>query len=174
MRITGIDPGLTGAIVTVVYEEGLAVDINVVDLPTIGDKKDKKIDAAALADELQVIQDAGCRHVFMEALHAMPPPQKGRPGRGTVAAWKLALCVGHLEQALVEHHLPHTFVQPQVWKKAMRIQGSGPPAKEQARIRALQLFPEARKHLYRVKDGDRADALLIAEWGRRQLDGQHT
>ncbi len=172
MRICGIDPGLSGAIVTIEYDAtGLPVDVSVMDIPTIGEKTQRQVDGGLLHAMLCDIACGRCDHVFMELLHAMPPPQKGRAGRGTVAGWKLAVCVGHLEQAIIQLELPHTFVTPQQWKKAARIGGGGPEAKEKARARALQLFPMARSKLYRVKDADRAEALLIADWGHKHLTG---
>jgi crossover junction endodeoxyribonuclease RuvC len=41
--------------------------------------------------------------------------------------------------------------------------------KDAARMRACQLFPSAANMLERKKDDGRAEALLIAEYGRRTL-----
>ena len=62
--------------------------------------------------------------------------------------------------------IPHTLVTPQAWKKEM-MQGMGD--KDAARIRAQELFPHCVDSLSRKKDIGRADALLIAEYGRRQM-----
>jgi hypothetical protein len=52
--------------------------------------------------------------------------------------------------------LPPTRVQPQIWKRAL---GLGKD-KEQARLRAMQLFPQA--DLRRKRDHGRAEAILLA------------
>jgi hypothetical protein len=61
--------------------------------------------------------------------------------------------------ALAALHMPHTRVRPQVWKKALGLGRD----KEQARLRATQLFPAA--DLRHKKDHGRAEALLLAWHG---------
>jgi crossover junction endodeoxyribonuclease RuvC len=55
--------------------------------------------------------------------------------------------------------MPYTTIRPIIWKKAL---GLGKD-KEQARLRAMQLFPGA--DLRRKKDHGKAEALLLARWG---------
>jgi len=55
--------------------------------------------------------------------------------------------------------LPYTRVRPQVWKRAL---GLGKD-KEQARLRAMQLFPSADLRL--KKHNGRAESLLLAWYG---------
>jgi hypothetical protein len=52
---------------------------------------------------------------------------------------------------------------PNVWKKAMGLKAD----KEQARLRAMQLFPTAA--LRRKKHHNRAEALLLALDGQRHI-----
>jgi hypothetical protein len=54
------------------------------------------------------------------------------------------------------------LVPPQVWKKRLKIDSD----KKVSLALARQLFPNAP--LARVKDGGRAEALLIAEYMRRK------
>jgi crossover junction endodeoxyribonuclease RuvC len=69
-----------------------------------------------------------------------------------MGAW---LCI------LAALQMPHTRIRPHVWKKAMGLKAE----KEQARGRAIQLFPQA--DLRRKKDHGRAEALLLAWYGQR-------
>ena len=41
--------------------------------------------------------------------------------------------------------------------------------KDSSRARALELWPERAELFKRKKDADRAEAALLAEWGRRLL-----
>jgi hypothetical protein len=61
--------------------------------------------------------------------------------------------------------LPHTRVRPALWK---RVMGVGKD-KEQARLRAMQLYPDA--DLRRRKDHNRAESILLAVYGRRVHTG---
>jgi len=63
--------------------------------------------------------------------------------------------------------IPFTFVSPSVWKRAMGLNGTD---KEFARTRAKHFFPTAELH--RVKDHNRAEALLIAAYGRGKYLGE--
>jgi len=56
--------------------------------------------------------------------------------------------------------MPYTPVRPVVWKKAFSLGKD----KEASRLRAQQLFPAA--DLRRKKDHGRAEALLLAWYGR--------
>ena len=71
--------------------------------------------------------------------------------------------------------IPVTRVEPLRWKKEMSITSGA--EKGASVVRGLQLFPTCRDLTRQYKRGGvmldtylhgRADALLIAEWGRRQ------
>jgi hypothetical protein len=59
-------------------------------------------------------------------------------------------------------------VPPATWKKAMRLKGG----KDESREAAMRLWPASAGLFARVKDNDRAEAALIAEWGRNNLLGE--
>ena len=83
------------------------------------------------------------------------------PGQGTRSMFTVGVGFGAWLGLLAALQIPYTRVRPGVWKKA---EGLGPD-KEQARLRAQQLFPGA--DLQRKRDHGRAEALLLAWWGRR-------
>jgi len=92
--------------------------------------------------------------VLIEASQAMP-------GQGVRSMWTTGYGYGLWLGILAALQLPYTPVRPVVWKKAV---GLGKD-KEQARLRAQQLFPAA--DLRRKRDHGRAEALLLAWYGRQ-------
>lgn len=147
--IIGIDPGFSGAIAELTLDGKF---ISVVDMPVIAGEK-KELHATAIREILR-----RASHVFIEK--AQPMPKQGISSTSRyVGSFKLieGICVGL--------GIPRTVVLPQVWKKAML--NSMRKDKGASILRAEQLFPEA--DFSRKKDHGKADALLIAEYGRRSL-----
>jgi hypothetical protein len=60
--------------------------------------------------------------------------------------------------------LSFELVRPAKWKKTMGLTDE----KGMARAKAVQMFPNVGHLLSRVKDHNRAEALLLAEYGCRQ------
>ena len=98
-------------------------------------------------------------HVIIEEAQAMP-------GQGTRSMFTVGLGMGTWLGILGTLGLPYTRVRPHAWK---RMLGLGKD-KEQARLRAQQLFPGAG--LRPEKDHGRAESLLLAYWGRQHLGAQ--
>jgi crossover junction endodeoxyribonuclease RuvC len=61
--------------------------------------------------------------------------------------------------------LSYSFLLPKIWQKTS---GTG-PSPDQARKRAVELFPLVAPQLCRKKDTGRADAILLAYAGLRIL-----
>jgi len=162
MNIVGIDPGVTGAI-AIIYDD-LARPPLCFDAPTIttkvGKKNRRSLDLPQLYRELHdMVALHGSFHlgIAIEDVHAMPQ-------QGVVSMFTMGygLCAYHM--ALTALKAPWETVTPQRWHAAL-----GLPAKaDKAQIRkvAERLFPTA--DLGTRQDQGRADALLIAEWRRRQ------
>jgi crossover junction endodeoxyribonuclease RuvC len=135
----------------------------VIDIPVIGDEK-RELNAAALRDWLRAIDP---QHAFLELVTAMPsiPDATGkRRGMGAAGAFRFGGIFYALKAVLACCDVPYTLVTPQTWKKAHSLKG---PDKEASRRRALQLFPDAAGVLARKKDQNRAEAMLLAEFGAR-------
>lgn len=159
MIIIGIDPGLTGAVFFIENDGPL-----VADTPTIvmakSSGKGKKTDylPADMAKLLRDYAPLNC-HVFIEKVGAMP-------GQGVTSMFGFGKGYGLWIGILAALEIPYTFVTPQAWKKVMM---SGMADKDAARLRAQELWP-SKSHLFaRKKDIGRADAALIAEYGRRTM-----
>lgn len=156
MTIIGIDPGLTGAVVAL----GNGCVPRISDTPTFEARKGKKNKTdylpAEMAELIRTCAVGASVHAYIEQVSAMP-------GQGVTSMFGFGKGFGLWLGILAALQVPYTLVTPQAWKKAM-MHGKGD--KDAARIRAQELFPGCVSQLSRKKDIGRADALLIAEYGR--------
>lgn len=74
------------------------------------------------------------------------------------------MVVGVIRAVLWRHEVPHSLVDPGVWKKALL--GTGRASKEE-----IKDFIRARSDLPEDLDQDVYDALAIATWGSSQFKG---
>jgi len=81
------------------------------------------------------------------------------PQMGVVSAFSFGQGYGNLEMALTAAGIPFERVRPQVWQKALNCLTKG--KKNVTKRRAQELFPAIK-----ITHAN-ADALLIAEYGRR-------
>lgn len=149
----GIDPGLGGA-VGVLDEDGQFVCVH--DMPTCAATTGRRqLDAGGLASILK--QYIG--HVTVERVHA-------RPGEGATGAFSFGHSFGGIVGVLEALGIPYELANPQTWKHVMAIPRGA--TKEASIAAARRLLPTACDHLTRKKDDGRAEALLLAEFGRRR------
>lgn len=178
----GVDPGLSGA-VAVLYESGA---VSLFDTPTYQVEKAKKkgqkkagsrtmYDVAAMADIFRGVMaahwdpDDPCPFV-VGLEHQQPMPNKmGGRNAGANQTFSLGYGYGIWVGVLTTLGLSYELIRPATWKPKMM--GGLPKEKEAARVRACSLFPGARGDMMRKKDHGRAEALLMAEYLRRQHSG---
>lgn len=162
MYFIGIDPGLTGAIVILAEkgDTGLFYDTPITQVKS-GKKTKNEYLPSEMAGLLSGYTSQNC-HVFIESVHSMP-------GQGVSSSFNFGKGFGIWIGILAALKLPYTLATPQAWKKLLM---QGMKDKDAARIRAQELFPGCVSQLSRKKDIGRADALLIAEYGRRILKRQ--
>lgn len=157
--IAGIDPGLSGAIA---FINGNIV-VHCLDTPTLrlqsGKKTRQHFDLQAMR---RILAAGAIDHAFLEAVHSMP-------SQGVVSSFQFGMGFGMWQGLLAALGIPYTLVSPQRWKKAMLADMGA--EKSASRLRAGQLFPACAEQFARVKDDGRAEAVLIAEYGRRVLKG---
>jgi len=163
----GIDPGLDGALALLDTDDG---GVTFWDMPTLEvgvgkSKKRRDYNVNECLELLSAFRDRVNRErpgygVSLEKVHAMPT-------NGSLANFSMGGGFMLWRVALATMGLAHDMVAPETWKKAL-LAGKG-GGKDAGRQRALELFPQAATHLSRVKDHGRADALLIAEYRRRQF-----
>ncbi len=87
------------------------------------------------------------------------------PKQGVTSSFNFGYGLGIWEGIIAAYELPLEKVSPQRWKKTM-LADMG-KTKDASRYKAISLFPEVAGQLSRVKDDGRAEALLLAEYGRR-------
>lgn len=187
MTYLGIDPGLDGAlaVISLTVKNGRTITTrDVFDTPTLvvgrGRSHRRDYQLAEMAKLLQSVsnlswadhlavrhQKPGSRcfastscHAALEAVHAMP-------GQGVRSMFMMGRGVGLWEGLLAGLWIPYDRIPPQRWKRRM-LDGMGRD-KDASRLRAQQLFPAVELSLKRHHG--RAEALLLAEYLRRELTG---
>ena len=147
--ILGCDPGKSGAL-ALVTAAGVLHDV--IDMPDAT--------GAALGAHLRDFLEAHSPNVvvcaWVEQVHAMPK-------QGVVSSFNFGANYGAILSALGALGVRTELVTPNVWKKAMRCTAD----KTLARQRACERWPESSGLFARAKDADRAEAALVAEYGRR-------
>ena len=88
--------------------------------------------------------------------------QQAMPKQGVSSTFKLGYAFGQITTTVALSRTRYTMVTPVVWKRAMNL----PKDKDAARRMAQQWFPDRASELKRKKDEHRAEALLIALYGR--------
>jgi crossover junction endodeoxyribonuclease RuvC len=155
--IIGIDPGISGAIAYIADDY-----VDTADMPimTKSSGKGNQVDPYTLHSLLTtfVRQGRKIERAYVESVHAMP-------GQGVSSVFSFGKSAGIIEGILAAEKIPMVLVTPQKWKKRAGIIGK---EKDAARTLALQLYPQIASHLDRKKDVGRADALLIAHFGRQE------
>lgn len=163
MIYIGIDPGLSGA--TGVIDDTAEFPENnreqVFDTPTVlveGEKTKRKYLVSGMALLLKPYASRGDVLAVLENVHSMPK-------QGVSSSFCFGEGKGMWEGILAALNIPVELVSPQRWKKEiMADQGK---EKSAARFKAMALFPSLADQLKLVKHDGRAEALLLAEYGRR-------
>lgn len=153
--IIGVDPGLSGAIAILDHTGEL---VSVTDLPIIRDLSLAWVDGGALQS---LLLNALCGHparAFVERVSAMP-------GQGVASSFQFGVGFGSILSVLQAKQVSTILVTPAMWKRSYGLGKDKHASLHKARL----LFPTAELHL--AKHDGRAEALLIAEYGRRHLAG---
>lgn len=157
MIAIGIDIGLTGAI-GFVDSKGTCV---VEDMPTVPDGEKRRIDGRGLVEAIRRNCPAGEPViVVIEDVRPRPQGNGGAHGNSMHSQGSLMRSRGAVEAALDILRLTPRPIQPQAWKRAFGLIGK---KKRESLETARRLYPAAP--LTRMKDHNRAEALLIAHHG---------
>lgn len=152
MIVIGIDPGLDGAVAIIV--DGVP---SVFDTPVGKDGKKRRYLVGAMRGILNNGNYGASAAI--ERVHSMPK-------QGVASSFGFGEGFGLWQGLLAGLGIPFDLVTPQAWQKVM-LAGAA-KGKGSSRVRAQQLFPSLAKELNLVKHHGRSDALLIAEYRRRQ------
>lgn len=140
--LVGVDPGAKGALAVL---DTATLRVQTHDLPA---------DVAQLHDLVSDLPEIRC--AVLEQIHA--GPQMARRTIGVMFEQ-----FGLIKGALAWRSIPVVTVRPSVWKPALNV----PRDKTAARRRAAEFYPDDAGQWARVKDDGRAEAALIAWYGRR-------
>jgi crossover junction endodeoxyribonuclease RuvC len=88
--------------------------------------------------------------------------QGARPGQGVSSSFKIGMGYGMILATVAVLNIKYRVVTPAAWKKSIGV----PADKDGARRLAIQQFPQLSEQLKRKKDEHRAEALLMATYGR--------
>ena len=148
--VIGIDPGMTGAIALV--DARLKTCLGVHDMPP---------DELGLVSlKVRIMGEHGPPDaIFVEKCASMPK-------QGVVSTFKFGLNNGMVRLWAAEFSMRWELITPQKWKK---YHGLTKATKKDSLLVARRKWPNAP--LDRMKDVDRAEALLIAEYGLKTFGG---
>lgn len=154
--IIGIDPGFTGAIACL---DLTSMDVIVHDIPVLKDKQGRAIVNSAELVEI-LVPPAGTEkqvQAVLEKVHAMPK-------QGVSSTFRFGQCYGSLQTALAAHRIPVHDITPPTWKKYFGLSND----KGVSRGLAIQRFPRQADQFKRIKDDGRAEAALLALYGKEK------
>jgi len=156
MLTLGIDPGLSGALALL---DAAGLPELVADLPIIRDKSLAWIDGAALQSTILGALQGRTAVAFVERVSSMP-------GQGIASSFQFGVGFGSIIGVLQALHVRIEFVTPATWKRSYGLSKDKHASLHKTRL----MFPTAELQL--AKHDGRAEALLIADWGRRSLLGK--
>ena len=152
----GIDAGSVNGALGAIYHDGNYVESFMIE------HKDKHILALVFKSRiLSIVDPKEGAQICMEQVHAMPK-------QGISSTWNFARAVGVISAVCELTNYPFHLVSPQKWKGYFGLTAD----KNEALDLARKLFPKAPLKL--KKDINRAEALLIAEYWRIQVNGTTT
>lgn len=147
--VIGIDPGQNGGI-AVLDMEGTVVEV------------------VRMPETPKDIYDFLGGYLPEDAVAYLENVGNGMPGQSSSATAKFARHCGHLEMALLARNIGTNEVTPQKWQKTYQLGKSSGYKKTEWKRRlkekCQQLFPSLGKKITLAT----CDALLIAEYGRKQ------
>lgn len=154
--IIGIDPGSLGGIAVLSDDGGIVSVCRMPDTPQ---------------DILDMLRRYGGTELFgSDVVCYMEKVGTGIPGQSSKATATFARHCGHLEMALLALGIKTNEVTPQKWMKSYQLGKSSDYSKTEwknrLKAKAQQLFPREKVTLAV------ADALLLAEYGRKQEIGK--
>jgi crossover junction endodeoxyribonuclease RuvC len=160
MIFIGIDCGLKGAVSVVCNEKQRVYDMPVVS--KLRCRKGKKVKVSQV-DEIGLSQlmeslPSVCR-LTIEDVHAMPH-------QGVTSSFNFGRSFGVVLGVVSALGFAYNLVSPQKWKREFGLIGAD---KDASTWLAKKLFPGAAEFMTKKSHHGRAEALLLAEYGRRML-----
>nr|GEV35341.1 Holliday junction resolvase MOC1, chloroplastic-like isoform X1 [Tanacetum cinerariifolium] len=161
--VIGIDPDVSGALAVLkTTEEGFASSAQVYDSPNVkmlvGKRIRRRMDTKAMVELLRSLNIPNGTTAYIE--QSLP-----YPGDGKLGWWSGGFNYGLWIGVLVASEISVVPVPSVRWKQEFKLSGNG-KTKDDSRALACTLFPSLSSSLKRKKDHGRAEALLIAAYGK--------
>ena len=155
MIIIGIDPGISGSICF--FEDGKVTDI--VEMPNMaeGKKNKRQVNGAQIYNEIS----SRIKNFNKEDIKVVIEQVSAMPGQGVTSMFNFGQSFGVLKGICSAMQLSTYFIRPAKWKKYFNLINS---EKDASRTKAIQIFPYVSEKLSKKKDGNKADAILIASF----------
>jgi hypothetical protein len=154
--IIAIDPGLTGAIATLVDGR-----LHVADMPVYTVRKATRVNLHDLAAIITNARTLGAYDALVEHVGSMPK-------QGVASAFNFGFTTGAIHGILAALGMESHTVAPPQWRFGVGLPHNPKATKKQrkaaSRARAIELFPDYAHLFARAKDDGRADAALMAWW----------
>lgn len=163
--VIGIDPGMEGAIA--VLDPARYERIQIFDVPSVKMTGGRRLDYDALWEALWLALNNDVALTVIEDVNGFSGNQKNTAS----SAGKLMETKGALQAFVTSQRVARHLVAPSVWKKSAGVRGKGDDGKNQARLEAKRRWPECAHLFNRVKDHNRAEAALIADYGLTKILG---
>lgn len=163
MRILGIDPGLSGGVALVNFDQerqnivtGFLMPTQEVVAPK--GKKRRSVDVYHLSRLIDAQQQEDIIHAaVIERVGAMP-------GQGVASTFNFGRAFGSVEGVVAANFIPIVYAAPAKWKKEMRLSKD----KGASLKLASETFPTS--NLFQLKKNDGiAEAALMAVWEFQNL-----
>lgn len=152
--VAGIDPGKTGAL-SILYDNNV---VSCFDVPMQLVKGKAKPAWTMWAEEWRnALAFENPDMIVIEDIAA-------RPGQGVTSMFSFGRTLGFAHALAAAANIPIHFVTPSVWKGKLGLLNSDKGA---SREKARTLFPTSAHAFTRVKDDGRAEATLLAYYGRK-------
>jgi len=171
-RLLAIDPGISGAACLFVCGSLVPIEPGgLIDLPTVGDAKQREIDVLAFRDWMLQMEPDECIIEQVQAMPSIPGPDGVRRSMGAASSFNFGGAYRVLKAIPMLFNIPTRPVTPQRWRKLYGLKG-GEGSKETSRQLALQKWPCLSSYLNRKMDHQRAEAVLIANYLWKTETGQ--
>lgn len=150
MRLVGVDPGSLGALA--LLDNGRLVDV--ADMPIVKVRRGKTDKS-----ELEPYELAALLRRWQAPLGVIEAVG-GMTGQSASAAFNFGRAAGGAEYTMTALGMRIVRVAPITWKKALGLRGG----KDDSRLAAMRLWPDAAGRFARKKDDGRAESALVAHW----------
>lgn len=164
MIFGGVDPGKTGGL-AFLDEHGAVLGVHQMPLLAARPGERAQYDLGTVRELLLARPQLV---VTVERLQPLPPKMGG-----AIANFERGVARGGWEWLLFAMGISCAFVPPQTWQRTMHVGTGGTDRKARSIEAVRRLWPRVELttgRQVRERDG-MAEALLIAEWGRRQHKG---